>query len=69
MKKLTAEQFTEYAADPLATDERVREWCSVPVDRYYTVAVWPKVLAGELRVTGELHRTVRPPKVSKSSQS
>ncbi len=25
MKKLTAEQFEEYAADPLGTDERVRK--------------------------------------------
>jgi hypothetical protein len=39
MKKLTAEQFREYAADPLATGQRVRKWCSVPEDKYYTVAM------------------------------
>ena len=32
MKKLTAEQFKEYAAGPLATDEKVRNWCCVPED-------------------------------------
>src|SRR5262245_5967559 len=58
MKKLTAEQFKEYAADPRATDEKVRGWCNVPLDRYYTVAMWPENRAGELRVT-ELHRVVR----------
>ena len=68
-KKLTAEQFKQYAADPLATDEKVRAWCSVPEDRYYTVATWPKERAGELRVTSELHRVVRAPKISKSNQA
>jgi hypothetical protein len=69
MKKLTAEQFREYAADPLAADEKVRRWCDVPENRYYTVAMWPAERAGELRVTMELHRVVRAPKISKSNQS
>jgi hypothetical protein len=69
MKKLTAEQFKEYAADPLATDEKVRTWCSVPEDRYYTVATWPEERAGELRLTTDLHRVVRAPKISKSNQA
>jgi len=69
MKKLTAEQFKEYAADPLATDEKVRKWCSVPEDRYYTVATWPEARVGEVRVTLELHRVVRAIKISKSNQS
>ena len=68
MKKLTAEQFREYAADPHAADEQVRQWCNVPEDRYYTVAMWPTERAGELRVT-DLHRVVRAAKVSKSSQA
>jgi hypothetical protein len=69
MKKLTAEQFKEYAADPLATDQKVRKWCSVPEDRYYTVAMWPEGRAGEVRVTTELHRVVRAAKISKSNQA
>jgi len=69
MKKLTAEQFKEYAADPLATDEKVRKWCNVPEDRFYTVATWPEERAGEVRVTTELHRVVRAVKISKSSQA
>jgi hypothetical protein len=69
MKKLTAEQFREYAADPLGADEKVRQWCDVPENRYYTVAMWPAERAGELRVTTELHRVVRAPKISKSDQA
>jgi len=69
MKRLTAEQFKEYAADPLATDEKVRRWCDVPEDRYYTVATWPEERTGEARVTTALHRFVRAPKVSKSNQA
>ena len=69
MKKLTTEQFKEYAADPLAADEKVRRWCNVPEDRYYAVAMWPADRAGELRVAKELHRVVRAPKISKSDQS
>jgi hypothetical protein len=69
MKKLTAEKFKEYAADPLATDEKVRTWCCVPEDRYYTVAMWPDGRAGEVRVTTYLHRVVRAQKISKSNQA
>jgi hypothetical protein len=69
MQKLTAEQFKEYAADPLTADEKVRKWCNVPEDRYYTVAMWPEERAGEVRVTTDLHRVVRALKVSKSNQA
>ncbi len=69
MKKLTVEQFEEYAMDPLATDEKVRKWGEVPEDRYYTVATWPAERAGEVRATTGLHRVVRAQKVSKSTQS
>jgi hypothetical protein len=68
MKRLTAEQFTKYAADPVGTDAKVRTWCSVPEDRYYTVAMWPEERVGEVRVTAELHRVVRATKISKSNQ-
>ena len=68
MKQLTTEQFSEYAADPLTADEKVRKWCSVPEDRYFTVAMWPEERAGEVRVTAELHRVVRATKISKSNQ-
>ena len=69
MKTLTAEQFKEYAADPLTADERVRKWCEVPDDRYYTVAMWPEGRTGEVRVTTELHRVVGATKISKSNQA
>ena len=69
MKKLTAEQFKEYAADPLASDDKVRKWCSVPEDRYFTVAMWPEERAGQVRATKDLHRVVRAVKISKSNQS
>jgi len=69
MKKLTADQFKEYAADPLSVDEKVRNWCGVPEDRYFTVATWPESRAGEVRATTELHRVVRATKISKSNQS
>ena len=69
MNKLTAEQFREYAADPLAADGKVRRWCNVPEDRYYTVAMWPAERAGELQVTVDLHRVARAPKISKSNQA
>jgi len=69
MKILTAEQFKEYAADPFATDKKVRKWCNVPEDRYFTVAMWPEARAGEVRVTADLHRVVRATKISKSSHT
>jgi hypothetical protein len=68
MKKLTAEQFREYVADPLAEDEKVRNWCALPEDRYFTVAIWPEGRAGEVRPM-ELHRVVRATKISKSNQT
>ena len=68
MKNLTAEQFKEYAADPLGTNEKVRTWCGVPEDRYFTVAMWPDECAEEVRVTTELHRVVRTPTISKTHQ-
>jgi hypothetical protein len=69
MKKLTPEQFRDYALDPLAADEKVRRWCNVPEDRYYAVAMWPTERAGEVQVTADLHRVVRATKISKSNQS
>ena len=68
MTKLTVEQFKEYEANPLATDEKVRKWATVPEDRYFTVAMWPTDRAGEVRTTTDLHRVVRATKVSKSDQ-
>jgi len=68
MKKLTNEQFNEYTADPLAADDKVRKWCNVQENRYYTVAVWPVARAGEVRVS-DLHRVVRALKISKSNQA
>ena len=69
MKRLSVEQFKEYAADPLATDGKVRTWCAVPEDRYYTVAMWPEERAGEVCVAADLRRVVRMAKISKSNQA
>jgi len=68
MKQLASEQLTEYAADPLAADEKVRKWCGVPDDRYFTEAMWPEERAGQVQVTPDLHRVVRAVKISKSNQ-
>ena len=69
MKQLTTEQFAEYADDPLATDEKIRKWCGVPEDRYFTVAMWADECAGQVCVTKDLHRVVRATKISKSNQA
>ena len=69
MKRLTAEQSKEYTANPLATDEKVRTWCRVPEDWYYTVAMRPLERAGGVRVTTDLHHVVGATKISKSSQA
>jgi hypothetical protein len=69
MKKLTADQFREYMANPLAFDGTLRELCNLSEDKYYTVATWPEERAGEVRVTSDLHRVVRSPKISKSNQT
>lgn len=63
--KLTASQLTEYLVNPLQADEKVRQWCQIPEDRYYTVSIWPE--AGVVRVNN-IHRTVRAKKISKSDQ-
>ena len=69
MKRLTVEQFTKYAANPLAFDGRLRELCNLPEDKYYSVATWPEERAGEVWVTPGLHRAVRLPKICKSNQT
>jgi len=55
--------------DPLAADEKVRKWCGVPENRYFTVTMWPEERAGQVRETGGLHRVVRAAKISKSNQA
>lgn len=66
--KLTPEQFKEYLADPLGNgDVKVRKWCGIPEDRYYSVATWPMEKEGEVTVTPDIHRVVKTPKISKSS--
>lgn len=68
MKQLTPEQFKEYAANPLATDEKLRKWVSVPDDRYYSVSMWPDELAGRVWVNMKDYRKVPAKKISKSDQ-
>lgn len=69
MKKLTIEQYTEYLADPMGCDAKLRQWCGIPEDKYYTVSIWPENRAGEVRINSNLHRIVKMPKISKSNQS
>lgn len=66
MKTLTPEQFAEYVANPLAADEKVRSWCNLREDRYFTVSVWPT--QGLVKQTS-LTRVVKAKKISKSDQS
>ena len=68
MKRLSPEQFKEYTAHPLAADEKVRKWVGLPDNRYYSVAIWPEMVAGVVRVTN-VSRTVTAKKISKSDQS
>lgn len=68
MKKMTPEQFKEYLADSLKCDEKVRRWCDVPDDRYYSVSVWPEHLAGRVFVRTTEYRKVPAKKISKSNQ-
>ena len=65
MKQLTPDQFKEYMLNPLAADEKVRKWCGLREDRYFTVSVWqPEGLVMET----ELTRVVKAQKISKSDQ-
>lgn len=68
MNKLTEEQLKEYLSNPNLHDSKVRKWCNIPEDRYYTVSVWPENLAGIVRVDNNRFRTVKNTKISKSSQ-
>lgn len=68
MKQMTPEQLKEYLADPLAADSKMRKWCGVPEDRYYTVSVWPEHLAGRVFVRTNEYRKVVAKKISKSDQ-
>ncbi len=46
MKQMSPELFKEYAANPLAADEKVRAVLDLPDNRYYTVSMWPQEVAG-----------------------
>jgi len=66
VKRLTNEQFQEYSSDPMGCDEKVRKWCGIPEDRYYTVSMWPEHLAGRVFVRMNEYRKVHTKKISKS---
>ena len=68
MKTLTTEQLKEYLKDTLSADEKVRKWCNVPEDKYYSVSVWPEHLAGRVWLTPNMVRKVPAKKISKSDQ-
>jgi hypothetical protein len=67
MKKLTPAQFKEYISNPLVNDSKVRSYCDIPEDKYFTVSIWPE--EGIVNETRGLHRVVKTPKISKSNQS
>jgi hypothetical protein len=51
--------------NPLVADEKVRKWCGLREDRYFTVSVWePKGLVMETKLV----RVVKSKKISKSDQ-
>lgn len=66
--KLSHELFTRYCANPLALDSEVRKAAGVPDNRYYTVALWPKELAGVVDINYNVTRIVHANKISKSNQ-
>lgn len=59
--------MARYEANPLAMDAVVRQQFGLSEDRYYTVSMWPRETAGQVRVSN-LTRIVRAKKVSKSDQ-
>jgi len=64
--KLTEEQLKEYLADKVSGDAKVRKWCNVPNNRYYSLCTWPEKLAGDVWVDNTRTRVVTLPKISKS---
>jgi hypothetical protein len=68
MKQLTEDQYKEYVANPLAADSKVRKWCGLPENRYYTVSVWPEHISGVVTVDSTRFRVVAAQKISKSNQ-
>jgi hypothetical protein len=53
-------------ADKVSGDAKVRKWCNVPNNRYYTLSIWPEKLAGNVCVDNTRTRVVTTPKISKS---
>ena len=66
MKKLSPDQFKEYAANPLGCDEKVRSWLDLPENRYYTVSTMGENV-GTVQVNSQV-RTVKAKKISKSDK-
>ena len=58
--------LARYLADPLASDEEVRQALRIPPDAYYTVSVWP--VPGRVDVDRPGSRSVPKTKISKSTQ-
>lgn len=65
--KMTEKMFIEYQTNPLEMDSKVREHFKLPENKYYTVAIWPEHVKGEVRVIN-LSRQVKSAKISKSDQ-
>lgn len=66
MKKLTPDQLKEYLENLLVNDAKVRKWCDIPDDKYYSVSVWPENVTGNVWMDDRRFRTVHSSKISKS---
>ena len=71
--QLTKAQYEEYSKDPLGNDEKVRNWCKIPEDFFYSVGVWPDCIQGKVWLTPQtnphLVRKKKKVKISKSDQN
>jgi hypothetical protein len=68
MKQLTKEQLKEYLDDPMKCDSKIRKWCDIPDNRYYTVMIYPEKVSGRVEINMNMTRTVPVNKISKSDQ-
>lgn len=66
--KLTTEQYEEYFRDIEKGDFKVRKWCNIPDNKYYTITTWPENLRGDVFIIENSHRNPPLKKISKSDQ-
>lgn len=66
--QLTSQQFDKYEKEPLKFDSEMRSLFKIPQNKYYSVSIWPSLLAGRVCITSNLTRNVPINKISKSIQ-